>query len=224
MDMDVEHQQRDLAQQVEQVLARDRHLAGRDLQIQVEARRDGLVVLAGQVKRLAEKRRAELTAFAVPGVRRVVNQLALDVYPTRSDSQIEDSVMDVLAQDPYINDVSVGVSVRGGEVTLTGQVPSLVHKRLAGVLVWWVPGVRDVANQIEVVPPEPDSDEQITEAVMVALDKDPLVDEEQVFVWTQGGVVKLSGLVNGEPQKEAAESDAWYVWGVREVVNELRVA
>src|SRR5207248_8889260 len=41
-----------------------------------------------------------------------------------------------------------------GVVLLEGRAPSLSHKRLAGVLAWWVPGTRDVLNHLEIVPPE----------------------------------------------------------------------
>ena len=38
-------------------------------------------------------------------------------------------------------------------MTLNGRVPGLPSRRLAGVLAWWVPGVRDVVNGIELDPP-----------------------------------------------------------------------
>jgi osmotically-inducible protein OsmY len=40
--------------------------------------------------------------------------------------------------------------VKEGVVTLDGEVSSLAHKRLCGVLAWWVPGSRDVVNGLEV--------------------------------------------------------------------------
>jgi osmotically-inducible protein OsmY len=48
------------------------------------------------------------------------------------------------------------VVVDGDVVTLNGQVPSLSHKRLAGVLAWWVPGVRDVVDGLAVEPTQSD--------------------------------------------------------------------
>jgi osmotically-inducible protein OsmY len=45
---------------------------------------------------------------------------------------------------------SIVVEVKDGVVTLNGEVPSLTHKRLAGVLAWWVPGVKSVVNRVEV--------------------------------------------------------------------------
>src|SRR5262249_38928071 len=59
-----------------------------------------------------------------------------------------------------------------GIALLEGQAPSLSHKRLAGTLAWWVPGSRDVLNCLEVVPPEEDNDDEITDAVKIILDKD----------------------------------------------------
>jgi len=66
------------------------------------------------------------------------------------------------------------VSVEDGVVTLDGRVSSLSHKSLAGALAWWVPGSRDVINGIEVAPPQEISDSEITEAVRLVLEKDPL--------------------------------------------------
>jgi len=40
--------------------------------------------------------------------------------------------------------------------------------------------VRDVVNGVEVVPPEEDDDGEITDAVRIALEKDPLVDAGEV--------------------------------------------
>jgi osmotically-inducible protein OsmY len=111
--------------------------------------------------------------------------------------------------------------VEAGVVTLNGQVPSLSHKRLAGVLAWWVPGSRDVINGLEVMPPEEDNDDEITDAVRLALEKDPFVNAAQVRVRTKHAIVTLEGLVAHDTEKHMAECDAWYVFGVDKVINTL---
>ena len=221
--MDGERHEAELAGRVQEALAKSPRLNAANLNVRVEARGER-VVLSGTVKTLGEKRRAELLAKAVPGVGAVENRLELDVYPRRSDAEIQRGVEDALMQDRYLSQNALKVEVSGGKVRLTGRVPTLVRRRLAGALAWWVPGVSDVVNEIEVTPPEQDSDEQITEGCVAVLEKDPLVDAGQVFVWTQGGVVKLSGAVKGEAERESAENDVWGVEGVREVLNDLRVS
>jgi osmotically-inducible protein OsmY len=115
------------------------------------------------------------------------------------------------------------LSVEDGVVTLDGEVPGLKYKRLAGVLAWWVPGSRDVINGLAVAPDEPDNDAEITDAVRMILEKDPFVDAGQIIVGTVNSVVMLAGLVPTESEREMAEMDAWYVFGVDRVHNKIQV-
>jgi osmotically-inducible protein OsmY len=113
--------------------------------------------------------------------------------------------------------------VQDGVVTLTGGVPGLTSKRLAGAIAWWVPGVRDVVNGIAVDPPEDDGPDVIVEAVRVVLEKDPFVNASQVRVSALGTTVRLFGLVPSESEKDAAERDAWCIFAVDKVINEIQV-
>jgi osmotically-inducible protein OsmY len=115
------------------------------------------------------------------------------------------------------------VEVNDGVVTLNGKVPSLTHKRLAGVLAWWVPGTRDVINGLEEFPPEEDNDDELTDAVRLVLEKDPFVNASKIGVSSRDWVVTLEGLVPVETMKKMAERDAWCVVGVKSVVNRIEV-
>jgi osmotically-inducible protein OsmY len=115
------------------------------------------------------------------------------------------------------------VEVANGVVTLNGQVSSLSNKRLAGVLVWWVPGTRDVINGLEEVPPEQDNDDELTDAVRCVLEKDPFVNASKIRVSCKDWVVTLEGLVPTETMREMAEQDTWYVLGVKTVINKIVV-
>ena len=110
-----------------------------------------------------------------------------------------------------------------GVVLLEGQAPSLSHKRLAGALAWWVPGSRDVLNCLEVVPPEEDNDGEITDAVKLILSKDPFVDDVEILVTTRNRIVTLDGAVESEGEKNMTEFDAWFVFGVDKVINNIQV-
>ena len=108
-------------------------------------------------------------------------------------------------------------------MTLNGAVSSLSAKRLAGVLAWLVPGSRDVVNGIEVSPFEEDNDDEVVDAVRLALEKDPFVNASQIKVGSKNYTVTLDGLVKNAAQRQMAEADAWYIFRVDRVVNQLRV-
>jgi osmotically-inducible protein OsmY len=109
-------------------------------------------------------------------------------------------------------------------VVLNGEVPGLTAKRLAGTIGWWVPGVRNVVNGLEVVPPEEEHPNLIAEAVRVLLEKDPFVNASQIRVGVRKRIVRLTGLVPNDAEKHAAERDAWTVFGVDSVINEIEVS
>lgn len=70
-------------------------------------------------------------------------------------------------------------------------------------------------------PPERDSDEEMIDAVRLVLEKDPFVNADQIMVTSKQRVVTLAGLVASEAEREMAEQDAWYVFGVDKVINKL---
>lgn len=205
---------------------------------------DGALVLEGELENIAAKKLALEHAAAVGGTIGIVDRLRITPSTPMGDGEIRDHVRDGLLEEPAINNCgirmmnsgrwetfresqvvtprcSIDVMVDGGVVTLDGQVSSLSHKRLAGVLAWWVPGTRDVVNGIEVAPLQEDSDDEIAEAVKLVLEKDPLINAYRIRVTVRTAVVTLEGLVVNKAESEMAEMDAWYVFGVDRVVNQL---
>jgi osmotically-inducible protein OsmY len=211
---------------------------------------DGTLTLEGNVSCLADKKLALLRAAAVPGVVGLVDRVHVVPITPTGDRHIRAQLRGMFAQDPNFSnlelreDVAAGVlkteftpvassvesargridiEVEGGLVTLNGTVPSLVHKRLAGAMAWWIPGVRDVTNGIVVDPPEEDGPDQIEEAVRVVLDRNPAVDAAQIRVGVRAKVVRLTGVVRSGATREIAERDAWAIFGVDDVINKLEV-
>jgi osmotically-inducible protein OsmY len=92
------------------------------------------------------------------------------------------------------------------------------------VFAWWVPGSRDVINGLGVEPPENDNDDEILDALRLVLEKDPLVNATQVGATCADTVITLRGLVSNDRQKDLIEFDAWYLFGVNQVINELEIA
>ena len=205
---------------------------------------DGVLTLEGEVGDVAAKKLALECAAAIPGVTGIVDRLRVAPAERMGDGQVRELVRDALLQEPAFADFglrecikgawrpvrappqprgAIDVEVADGVVTLNGRVPGLDDKRLAGVLAWWVPGSRDVINGLAVEPPEEDSDDAIAEAVRLALEKDPFVDAGQIRVGVRRATVTLTGLVPTESERDMAEFDAWYVFGVDKVANRIEV-
>ncbi len=185
--------------------------------------RDGQIVLAGEVEELPAKMVSERLAKAVNGVRCVVNNLRVRAIPTRTDAEIHDHLMDAFEQDHVLDERMLSPIVQDSVVTLTGTVDALAKKRLAGLLAWWMAGVKDVKNHLAVVPEEDDNDEEIQDFVHIALEMDKLVDETRIGVKVKDSVVTLVGIAHNNQEVRVAEADAWAVFGVRDVVNKLEV-
>jgi len=206
---------------------------------------DGVLILEGEVEHVAAKKLSLELAIAVPGVTGIVDRLHVTPSIHMGDGAILDAVRNALLHAPGLQNCTVQVkrkgiwetvrkatvtphgviqlSVTDGIVLLDDHVTSLIQKRLAGVLAWWVPGSRDVVNGMEVVPLQEDSDEEIAKAVRLVLGKDPFVNAERIRVTVKQAMVTLEGTAPSAPQKEMAEFDAWYVFGVDKVDNRLEV-
>ena len=66
-------------------------------------------------------------------------------------------------------------------------------------------------------------DAEIKQAVEAALAEDDDLDTRRITVTVAQGIVTLRGIVDTATEKRAAGDDAWEVWGVRDVRNELRI-
>jgi osmotically-inducible protein OsmY len=206
---------------------------------------NGVVTIQGEVDGIIGKKISLEAAAAVPGVTGIVDRLRVAPAEVMEDGAIRDHVCDALLEEPSFREYSLRAMVKGswetcrsvdgrsggeldveianGVVTLNGTAGSISHKRLAGVLAWWVPGTRDVINGLELGPPMPDNDYELADAVRLVLEKDPFVNASQIRVGCREYVVVLDGIVPNLKEREMAESDAWYVFQVNRVINRLQV-
>ena len=233
----------DLLRHVRDALRTDTRI-GFDAASVVLALSDGALLVGGEVADVSAKRRTLRAAAAVVAPRPIIDRLHVRPATAMADGMIGDLVRDALVEEPALADCRIRIWVKGrpelvrdppaasssidirvadGVVTLDGEVSGLGQKRLAGALAWWVPGSRDVVNGLGVSPPEEDSDGEITDAVRLVLEKDPFVNPDQIRVATTKGTVTLDGLVPTESERDMAEHDAWYVFGVEDVINRITV-
>jgi osmotically-inducible protein OsmY len=213
------------------------HLQPGDVDIRLEG---DTLVLNGTVDDIAARRLVPAIVSETIRGKGLLDRLRIRQDEQRDDSELAIAAERLLTQEPVFTGIRVvrrqrvghevpaqdelWVSVVDGVVRLSGTVGSLSHRRIAEALAWWVPGVTDVDNRLYVSPAERDSDDEITDAVRMLLEKDPWIDPGHLGIHTRDRVVTLSGMLPGEEQKRMAENNCWYVAGVRDVVNRIATA
>jgi osmotically-inducible protein OsmY len=205
----------------------------------------GVVVLEGELADVAAKKLALDLAASVGGVSGIVDRLRVAPGEHRGDGAVRDSLARILLEQPEFRNCTlrmrtnerilllheakddpvgeIEISVTDGVIVLEGHVISVPHRLFAGVLAWWTPGRRDVINALALEPRYEERDDEITEALRLALEADPLLEADQIRPHTRDWVVTLDGAVPTEEQRRRAELDAWSLSGVDRVVNRLQV-
>ena len=123
---------------------------------------------------------------------------------------------------------NLAYQVKGGEVTLYGQVVRPTLKSDAEAVVKKLDGVTKVVNNIEVLPLSP-NDDQIRRAVFRAIYSEPALSRyaqsavPSIHIIVKNGNVTLEGVADNENDKNLAGLRANGVPGVFSVKNNLVV-
>ncbi len=143
----------------------------------------------------------------------------------KSDLRIQKDVMEQLLFEPFLNSSEIGVAVKNGIVTLSGQVDSYAKKVSAENAAKKVSGLKAIAEdiQIGVYPRLQKTDAEIAQAVVTALQWHSAVQEEKIKIKVENGNVLLEGEVDWEYEKASAASSVEVLSGVRSVTNLITV-
>ncbi len=196
------------------------------------AAKEGTVTLSGKADSWQEKNLVADVAKTVPGVSMVDNQIEVHYRTNRSEAEIAADVKHRLANDVWLDADTLAVKVTGHTVRLSGVVGSLGQEMRASSDAW-VTGVDAVDDsgvtvdfyayndQRHIMSYPLRTDTEITGAVRDAFRFDPRLKVLVPQVVVQDGTVMLSGSVDSEKARRAAEADAKDtvgVWGVRDDV------
>src|SRR3982074_2035257 len=142
------------------------------------------------------------------------NTMAVSI---RADEDIQRDILDELKWDMRVRPNEVGVAVKDGVVTLTGWVDSYLKKLAAENAAHRVPGVKAVANDIEVHLPgsAERTDADLATAVLNALKWDAAIPAGQLDVTVSKGWVTLKGEVEYGFEKREAERAVERLSGVK---------
>lgn len=142
-----------------------------------------------------------------------------------TDAKIHRAIFDELRWDPRVRDAEIGVAVKDGVATLSGQVNTFAQKFAADRAAERVAGVRAIADEIKVRLAASDerSDTDIAHAAANALRWDTEVPDERIVVRVDSGRIWLDGEVEWQFEKRATERAVRYLAGVKEVTNAIAV-
>lgn len=136
---------------------------------------------------------------------------------------VRQDVLDQLEFEPSIDAANIGVAVDDGVVILSGHVWSYAQKLAAERAARQVKGVRAIAQEIEVRYPsdKKTADDEIARRALNVLKWHAMIPQDAVKVTVQKGWVTLTGEVNWQYQRKAAEDAIWKLSGVTGVTDSI---
>ncbi len=213
----------DIKDDVEEQLYWDDRVNASDVGVTVD---DGIVALRGTVPTHFARNAAVSDAMSIAGVTDVTDNLTVS-YPssttTPTSTELVADVEAVLRINPDIDASDIDVEVTGGQVTLDGAVDAFWKKLRAEALASNVSGAVSIDNQLNVIRAKDFIDQDIGEAITEALERNALVEAQDVDVIVEDGVVTLAGTVPTRTARQAAYNAARYTLGVVDVHNNLLV-
>ena len=140
-----------------------------------------------------------------------------------NDKQLRQHVIDELDFEPSVDSSDIGVTAENGVVTLSGHVPNYNQKLAAERAAWRVRGVKAIAEKIEVRFPtaEKINDDEIAQRALNMLAWSTTIPRDAIKVKVQQGWVTLSGQVNWQFQRLAAEAGIRKLSGVKGISNDI---
>jgi osmotically-inducible protein OsmY len=191
---------------------------------------DQIVTITGSVNLYIDKMNLEKKVRRIKNVDGVRNHVT--VQSNVPDDQLRQTLADKLRYDRvgYGNVFNaLGVAVKDGVVTLTGNVRDYPARDSAVAITETTPGTKDVFDEIEVAPTSIFDDElrlKLYRAIygQPSLQKYAMDPQKPIRIVVNNGRVTLYGVVNNAMDKQIAGTQANSVPGVFNVDNQLLVA
>ena len=110
--------------------------------------KDGVATLTGEVADAAAKKKAEDSAKAVEGIKSVVNSTTLKPIPVATPAAADPALTGKIDQDlKKAGCTGASVTVTGGKVTVTGEVPNAKYAECVQVIMQ--SGITGIDNQLK---------------------------------------------------------------------------
>lgn len=211
------------------VKAKLNHSQYKNVQVSVDT--NGIATLSGTVDLYEYKADVDRIAHKVKGVSAVRNEIEVG-GPAVSDAEIAKKLAPELAysREGYGNVFdAIRLNIENGVVTLSGHAHDYPSRDAAVGIASTTPGVKEVADDIEVDPLSPMDDGirmEVARAIYgyAALNRYAIDPIRPIRISVQNGNVALYGMVDSEMDKNLAYMRASTVPGVFSVKNYIEVA
>jgi osmotically-inducible protein OsmY len=143
----------------------------------------------------------------------------------KTDKQVQQDVIAELSWEPSVNAAQIGVEVKNGIVTLAGHVGSYAEKWDAERVAQRVSGVKALAIEMDVKlsGSSKRNDADIARSAENVLQWTTYLPKDRVKVMVEKGWITLSGDVDWEYQRRAAEDGVRYLMGVMGVSDNITI-
>ena len=186
--------------------------------------KSAVVTLTGFVHSYSDKLQAEADAKRVAGVAGVANdiEVRLPSSDVRPDPEIARDVVTELRVQLPLSANKIKAVVKGGWVTLEGEVECHYQRERAESAVRHVKGVLGVSDLINLKPSVSPAD--IKRKIEEAFKRNAEIDANRIQVKSSDGEVVLEGTVRSWAERQEAERVAWAAPGVKKVEDHIRVS
>lgn len=184
---------------------------------------DGMVELRGQARDATAAQEALALALAVPGVYGVRSTLMGDeiVLPA-----VDPSAPFAIATSELLGGAGLQIRVQRGRVRISGTVNGQAARRHVIAAARSVRGVRVVTDELKVQETSVNYDLGLLGVLRYKLanvpEVRPLLDDLKLQI--RSGVVRLSGTVDSDEQRDLVEALVLFTTGVHVVVSEVDLA
>ena len=143
----------------------------------------------------------------------------------KTNEELQTDVQNAIKWEPLLYAAEIGVTVKDGIVSLTGEVDSYAKKIEAENAAKKVIGVKALVEKIEVKFPDAwkKTNAEIAKEVLDALKASYSIPNDTVTVKVEDGWVTLEGQLSWNYQREAAKHAVNYLTGVKGVSNNITI-